>query len=51
MEIPSLFRTYLRYGAKVCGPPAMDREFKTIDFFMLFDLSALDARTYRLFFE
>ena len=51
VEIPSLFRTYLRYGAKVCGPPAMDREFKTIDFFMLFDLSALDARTYRLFFE
>lgn len=49
-EVPSLFRTYLRYGAKICGPPAIDREFKTIDFFMLFDLEGLDERRYRLFF-
>ena len=51
VEIPSLFRTYLRYGAKVCGAPAIDRDFKTIDFFMLFELAGLDPRTYRLFFE
>jgi putative hemolysin len=41
-KIPKLFRTYLRYGAKVCGEPAIDRAFKTIDFFVLFDLAALD---------
>jgi putative hemolysin len=50
VPVPSLFRTYLRYGAKVCGPPAIDRAFKTIDFFMLFDLAKLDERRYGLFF-
>jgi putative hemolysin len=50
VNVPSLFRTYLRYGAKICGAPAIDREFKTIDFFMLFDLESLDERRYRLFF-
>ncbi len=32
VKMPRLFRTYLRYGAKVCSPPAIDRQFKTIDF-------------------
>lgn len=31
-EIPKLFASYLRYGAKVLGPPAIDEEFGTIDF-------------------
>ena len=31
-NIPKLFNIYLRYGAKICGPPAIDRMFKTIDF-------------------
>ncbi|MEW6129481.1 MAG: GNAT family N-acyltransferase [Acidobacteriota bacterium] len=48
-KIPKLFRTYLRYGAKVCGEPAIDRLFKTIDFFVIFDLAALDALS-RVFF-
>jgi putative hemolysin len=47
--IPKLFRTYLRYGAKVCGPPAIDRLFKTIDFFVIFDLATLDILS-RAFF-
>jgi len=50
VEIPSLFRTYLRYGGKVVSPPAIDREFKTIDFLILFDTAALDERSRRLFF-
>src|SRR5205085_4574144 len=37
-NIPKLFRTYLRFGARVCGPPAIDRLFKTIDFLVLFDM-------------
>lgn len=41
-SIPKLFKIYLRYGAKVCGPPAIDRMFKTIDFFVIFDLVMLD---------
>lgn len=49
-ELPRLFETYLRFGAKVCGPPALDRRFKTVDFFVLFDARGMDARTRRLFF-
>src|ERR1041385_7294410 len=31
VKIPSLLRAYLTLGAKVCGPPALDRNFGTID--------------------
>jgi putative hemolysin len=50
LELPILFRTYLRYRALVCGPPAIDREFKTIDFLILFDIDAMDPRSRELFF-
>lgn len=49
--IPPLFDMYLRYGGKVCGPPALDREFKTIDFLVMFDVEAMDPRSRALFFE
>jgi putative hemolysin len=42
-KIPKLLRAYLTIGAKICGPPAMDREFKTIDFLTLLDLRTLPA--------
>jgi len=50
LELPPLFEIYLRYAGRVCGPPVIDREFKTIDFFVLFDVEALSARARRLFF-
>ena len=31
-KVPKLLRAYLSLGAKICGPPALDRHFKTIDF-------------------
>jgi len=40
-ETPKLLRTYLALGAAICGPPALDREFKTIDFLTLMDLNNL----------
>jgi len=40
---PRLLRTYLSVGAKICGQPALDREFGTIDFLTLIDLTALPA--------
>jgi putative hemolysin len=43
-SIPKLLRTYLAVGARICGPPAIDREFKTIDFLTLLDLEALHPR-------
>ncbi len=46
-KIPKLLRAYLATGAQICGPPAMDREFRTIDFLTLLDLGRLPkgART------
>lgn len=41
--IPKLLRAYLSLGAKICGPPALDRQFKTIDFLTLLDLEAMPA--------
>jgi putative hemolysin len=32
---------YLGLGARVCGPPARDRQFGTIDFLTLLDLETL----------
>jgi putative hemolysin len=39
--IPKLLRAYLTLGANICGPPALDCQFKTIDFLTLLDLDAL----------
>jgi putative hemolysin len=41
VTIPKLLRAYLTLGAKICGPPALDRQFKTIDFLTLVDLHTL----------
>lgn len=51
LQIPRLLQSYLRLGAKVCGPPAIDRRFGTIDFFTLFDLSDLKGRAKKLLLE
>ena len=48
--VPRLFQIYLRYGAKVCGPPALDRRFKTIDFLVMFDVFEMDGPTRKIFF-
>lgn len=50
-ELPPLFRMYLRHGAAICGEPAMDREFGTVDFFVLLDVTAMDEKQRRTFFE
>jgi putative hemolysin len=49
VRIPPLFGTYLRYGAKLCGPPAIDRFFGTIDFLALLDVERVDPETFRTF--
>jgi len=49
-SIPKLFRAYLALGALICGPPAMDRQFKTIDFLTLLDLERLPAPARARFF-
>jgi putative hemolysin len=47
---PQLFSTYLRHGAKVCGGPALDREFGTTDFLIVLDVAELSPRQRALFF-
>jgi putative hemolysin len=50
VKLPKLFSLYLRYGAKACGSPALDRTFKTIDYLVLFDRDDLDAGHRAIFF-
>ena len=48
-SLPPLFRGYLRMGAKVCGPPAYDRQFGTTDFFVLAKTRDIASRYSRRF--
>ncbi len=50
VKLPNLFQMYLRMGAKICGPPMIDREFGTIDFFVVFDAENLDEKYRAMFF-
>jgi putative hemolysin len=41
VKVPRLLRSYIAVGARICGEPAWDREFGTIDFLTLLDLAQL----------
>lgn len=45
-KLPSLIKGYLRIGAQVAGPPALDAEFGTADFFLLLDFASLKGEEY-----
>ena len=49
-KIPPLFKLYLRYGSRVVSTPVLDREFKTIDWLVLFDFEELAPHSRKLFF-
>jgi putative hemolysin len=51
VHIPKLLRAYLSLGARICGPPALDRQFGTIDFLTLLDLHELSPQTRERFFR
>lgn len=51
LRLPSLIKGYLRLGAVVCGPPALDREFGTADFLMLLDMHQLRTLLSKLRFS
>ena len=40
VRIPRLLSAYLALGAAICGPPAIDREFRTIDFLTWIDIES-----------
>jgi putative hemolysin len=50
LEIPRLFGTYIKIGAKICGEPVIDRQFKTIDFFVVFDKETIAEKYFEMFF-
>ncbi len=48
-KLPGLFEMYLRIGSRVCGPPAYDAAFGTVDFFVVFDLEEMDPKYRKMF--
>lgn len=47
--IPPLFKGYLRLGGSICGEPVLDKEFGTIDFFIMVDINKVPERYIRHF--
>ncbi len=50
VNIPQLMRIYLHHGCKILGPPALDRDFKTIDFLTILDVREMEDRVRRKLF-
>lgn len=46
VPVPTLFGIYLRHGAYVLGPPAIDREFGTIDYLTHLQVQRSHAETF-----
>jgi len=51
VKTPKLFAAYLAVGAKIAGPPALDEDFKTIDFLTILDLENMTRAGKRHFFK
>ena len=49
IEIPSLFKTYLKAGAKICSQPVIDRDFNCADWLTMLNMSAMAAAFDRKF--
>ncbi len=49
LRLPPLIKGYLRLGAKIAGQPALDRDFRCIDYPIWFDFSKIDSRYYKHF--
>ena len=43
LRLPSLIKGYLRVGALLCGPPALDLEFGTTDLFLILDMQKMSG--------
>jgi putative hemolysin len=49
IELPPLMKAYSSLGARVCGGPAMDRDFGCADYLMLAEVRHIPERYLRLF--
>ena len=43
LKIPSLVRSYLKFGARVCGEPVRDETFGSVDFFMMLEMKKISS--------
>lgn len=50
IKIPMLMKLYLENDLRVLGEPAIDRAFKTVDYFVLFDAKQISEKTRKLLF-
>lgn len=50
-DLSPLFRCYLAVGAKIMGPPALDRDFMCVDFPIILEMKNLSDAARRKFFE
>jgi putative hemolysin len=48
-KIPSLLKSYIKAGAKVCSYPALDLDFNCIDFMTVLKRSELDQKLVKKF--
>lgn len=46
-QLPRLFEGYLNLGGRICGEPALDRRFKTIDFLVTLDIHDMAPGVFR----
>lgn len=51
VKTPKLFAAYLSVGAWIAGPPALDADFKTIDFLTILDLANISRAGRKHFFK
>jgi putative hemolysin len=49
--MPSLFKSYLKAGAKICSFPAYDDKFKCYDFLTVWDFKNIDTSRMKKFFQ
>jgi len=49
-QIPPLLRTYLNMGGHVYGRPALDRPFRSFDFFIMLDIKNISSAWKRRYF-
>lgn len=51
IEVPSLFKTYLKAGAKICSQPVIDRDFNCADWLTMLNMNEMAAAFDRKFMK
>jgi putative hemolysin len=50
-SLPPLLKAYLRVGARICGEPCLDEDFRVADVFILLETRQLERRYARHFLD